>query len=205
MPECVQTCRRQVQATIPGKLVALGHVSSREELASIYASCDVFVHPNPAEPFGIAPLEAMASGLPLIAPDCGGVTSYANDCNAFLVPPTAQDFARTILRACDRDAENALKVQAAIAAANALAWPKVTEMFFSLYDQLYVLRSSRLPIASAQPEFVSLPAAHSRAGIIRSASNLAQASFVAVARAHRALRPTCHNQLHTELRSTQTR
>ena len=47
-------------------------------LADLFTDGDLFVHPNPREPFGIAPLEAMAAGLPVVAPDRGGVTSYAN-------------------------------------------------------------------------------------------------------------------------------
>ncbi|HBR55867.1 MAG TPA: hypothetical protein DEA22_00070, partial [Blastocatellia bacterium] len=43
----------------PGRTVRLGHLD-KEELADYYANADVFVHPNPREPFGIAPLEAMA-------------------------------------------------------------------------------------------------------------------------------------------------
>ena len=60
-----------------------GHVDARA-LARLYASCDVFVHPNPREPFGIGPLEAMASGVPLVLPAAGGVLSYANADNAWL-------------------------------------------------------------------------------------------------------------------------
>jgi glycosyltransferase involved in cell wall biosynthesis len=60
-----QLCLRD----LPGAVRFLGHVRDREVLADVYANCDVLVHPNPREPFGIAPLEAMASGLPIVGPD----------------------------------------------------------------------------------------------------------------------------------------
>jgi glycosyltransferase involved in cell wall biosynthesis len=32
-------------------------------LVRLYADCDAFIHPNPREPFGIPPLEAMATAV----------------------------------------------------------------------------------------------------------------------------------------------
>ena len=45
----------------------------RSDVPTLIASCDLFVHAAPFEPFGIVCIEAMACGLPVIVPDGGGI------------------------------------------------------------------------------------------------------------------------------------
>jgi glycosyltransferase involved in cell wall biosynthesis len=44
----------------PGRAAFLGHIKNPDELAGLLANADLFIHPSDREPFGIAPLEAMA-------------------------------------------------------------------------------------------------------------------------------------------------
>jgi alpha-1,6-mannosyltransferase len=185
------TLEAAAKSRVPGKVIFLGHISDRNELARLYANCDVFVHPNPAEPFGIAPLEAMASGLPLVAPNRGGVTEYANAGNSFLVPPTAEAFARAIVQARQADPCTTQKTQAARKAAEALAWPKVTESFLHLYEELYRVASGVEAIEAAHPAFISVPAKTAKAGGLRLAATIARWCFQTYVQAH-LLMPSFH-------------
>ena len=62
--------RRKLEQQLPGALF-LGFKNG-EELAQIYASFDLFIHPGPNETFRQAVQEALASGIPSIVPRTGG-------------------------------------------------------------------------------------------------------------------------------------
>src|SRR5258708_7331522 len=126
-----QGCRRRG----PGRVTFLGQIGDRAALADLYANCDIFIHPNPREPFGIAPLEAMASGLALVAPNAGGVTSYANGSNAWLAEPDADAFAAAVEDVVASPALRQERCAAARATALGYAWENVTGRYLDLYDE----------------------------------------------------------------------
>ncbi|MBG9544726.1 hypothetical protein ABE29_18770 [Cytobacillus firmus] len=61
---------------------------SQKELADIYRESSILLFASWYEGFGMPPLEAMASGVAVVATNCGGVESYAvNGKNALLFEP----------------------------------------------------------------------------------------------------------------------
>jgi glycosyltransferase involved in cell wall biosynthesis len=128
--------KEETEKRIPNKIVQLGHLD-KETLANYYANCDVFVHPNPREPFGIAPLEAMASGVPTLAPNAGGLLSYATNENAWLVAPTAENFARAVREITgDEDLRNR-KIERAFEAVRHNTREISTDRLLATYDKMY--------------------------------------------------------------------
>jgi alpha-1,6-mannosyltransferase len=124
--------RAQATGAIAGRIHCCG-VLEGDRLASCYANCDVFVCPNPCEPFGVAPLEAMASGVPVVLPNRGGVLEYATERNAWLAAPDARSFASAVTAARGGDTD---RQHRALHLARQFRWSRITREYFALYDEL---------------------------------------------------------------------
>jgi glycosyltransferase involved in cell wall biosynthesis len=70
--------RKSLQEQGINNIIFTGYKSGRE-LQEFYASADIFVFPSPTETFGNVILEAMASGLPVVAAYAGGVKESLTD------------------------------------------------------------------------------------------------------------------------------
>lgn len=61
-----------------GDSVRMTGTITRSEIANIFSEMDCFVLPSESETFGVAYIEAMAAGLPVIATKCGGPEDFVN-------------------------------------------------------------------------------------------------------------------------------
>jgi glycosyltransferase involved in cell wall biosynthesis len=96
-------------------------------LARAYAAGDVFLHCSVTETFGLVVLEAMASGMPVIARDQGGPCGIVrHGKTGYLVPPQDLDtFVKmTLLLAQDHDLRTRMGV-AALEQAHDTTWEKI--------------------------------------------------------------------------------
>ena len=72
MPKMLQLCR---QLGVDSRFVFLGWLPN-EEVRKLYLEASVFVMPSLSEAFGVALLEAMASGAPVVATRVGGIPEF---------------------------------------------------------------------------------------------------------------------------------
>lgn len=64
--------RSQMERSMQGLPCVFTGALEGEDLAAVYASCDLFVFPSTTDTFGNVVLEAQASGLPVVVTDVGG-------------------------------------------------------------------------------------------------------------------------------------
>lgn len=133
----------------PGRLHLLGHVGDRQALARCYAHADLLVHPNAREPYGLVPLEAMASGLPVVLPRAGGLLDYADQTNAWLYAPSVAGLRATVQEAIAAPDVRMEKAHRARATAAALDWPAVTDRYFEMYDRIIEASEPMRPVTPA--------------------------------------------------------
>ena len=69
----------ELRAAAPAGVSFLGFLDRRSRLPDLYANCDAFVFASVTETLGLVVLEAMASGLPVIAIPEGGVRDHLHD------------------------------------------------------------------------------------------------------------------------------
>ncbi len=108
----------------PASVVFLGYLDREKSLPQLYASADAFVFASETETLGLVVLEAMASGLPVVAVPAGGVAEHLrDDVNGLAVPSGDVDAmtAALIRLATDQSLQRRLAM-GALRTADALTW-----------------------------------------------------------------------------------
>jgi phosphatidylinositol alpha 1,6-mannosyltransferase len=128
--------RRRLQRQLPDAEF-LGWRSG-EELATLVASLDVFVHTGPHETFCQAIQEALASGVPVVAPAMGGPLDLVRHGeNGWLFPPDAPEL---MAQAVDNLAADARGREAmgerARATVEHRTWKAVGHQLLAYYDEV---------------------------------------------------------------------
>lgn len=108
-----------------------------DELSAAYASLDVFVHTGPHETFCQAVQEAMASGLPVLAPDAGGPRDLVRHGHTgYLLPADRKGFQAELPDWVDALRDPVLRAELGAAARRdvlARTWPAVCEELVGHY------------------------------------------------------------------------
>lgn len=105
------------------------------ELASAFASADVFAFPSKTDTLGLVSLEAQASGLPVVGARAGGIPATVVDGESgFLVnPDSADDVTNALGRVLDDPALRARLAEGGRANALRFSWAAATDVVEDAY------------------------------------------------------------------------
>ncbi|WP_249138373.1 glycosyltransferase family 4 protein [Phenylobacterium montanum] len=124
------------EAAPPSNVVCLPYEGDAGALARLLASCDAFVHANDAEPFGLITLEAMACGLPVVAPGTGGLAETVDQAVGQTAARSApESFAEAIEALFARDVLS-LGRAARTRAVSRHSWDFVFERLMGIYAEV---------------------------------------------------------------------
>lgn len=114
-----------------------GHLRGTD-LATAYASADVFLFPSETETFGNVTLEAMSSGLPAVVADATGSDALVTDgVTGFLAPPRdSSAFLDRVTRLVTDAGLRSRMGTAARSAAESYDWDRVLAQIESYYEEL---------------------------------------------------------------------
>ncbi len=107
-----------------------GHISDRAQVAALLASADVLVAPGPVETFGLAALEALACGTPVVVNAASALPEVVGDAGV-AVRGTPEAFAEGVRTLMDRP--EAERRAAARARAELFGWPQAVEGFLKAH------------------------------------------------------------------------
>lgn len=114
-----------------------------EELGAAYASLDIFVHTGRHETFCQAAQEALASGVPVVAPRSGGPMDIVDETvtGLFYAPGDAEDLAEKVYELVDHPRRRRTMGRAARTAVSGRSWHAVNERLVGHYRQVIADRA----------------------------------------------------------------
>ncbi len=125
-----------------GEIIFLGYVPDAL-MPSIYAGALAFVYPSIYEGFGLPPLEAMASGIPVITSNSTSLPEVVGDAGIQL-PPLDVDGFRDSIQALLEDANLRQRFGAAgLLRASMFSWQKCAEQTLLAYRQAVTAHGKR--------------------------------------------------------------
>ncbi|NJK41724.1 MAG: glycosyltransferase family 4 protein [Acaryochloridaceae cyanobacterium SU_2_1] len=155
LAEQIETLGLQKQINMVGWI-------SQNEIAPYYQQADLFCFPSIREFGGAVVLEAMASGLPCIVTNYGGIGEYVTPETGFKLEPVSKaqlivDLAASIQQFFQHPELLPQMSEQALQRAGAFQWPHKAEELISLYNRLIPPKVTAK--TAEQPNPIAVPAA----------------------------------------------
>lgn len=129
--------RNELEGAFSGTPTVFTGILKGEELARAYATADIFVFPSTTETLGMAMIEALASGLPVVAARSGASHEVVDEGETGLLyePESREDLVSCVRRLSEDEALRRQMGVKARAAAEERSWESSTRALRGYYEQ----------------------------------------------------------------------
>ena len=135
-PTLGEVAERIAQHGLESRVRLVGRLDG-SALVAAYDRADLFVMTSLSESFGIVLIEAMARGVPVIAPDIPGVRDVVIDgTTGLLVDHTVDSVRAAVFRVVDDTELRRRIVEGARSHATQYSWPKIARRCAALYEEV---------------------------------------------------------------------
>ncbi len=107
-----------------------------DDPAGLLAGAAVFAYPSLYEGFGLPPLEAMASGVPVVATAVGSIPETVGSAAELVSPGDAESMAAALRRVLEDGGRRAELVRAGLERAGSYSWPAAAEALYRAYVEV---------------------------------------------------------------------
>jgi phosphatidylinositol alpha 1,6-mannosyltransferase len=149
----------EIRAAAPPGVDFLGFLDRRSRLPDLYANCDAFLFASVTETLGLVLLEAMASGLPVIAAPAGGVRDHLRDGVNGLAYPEGDvgAMAHAMVRLAGDGAFRQRLARGARRTAEGLSWDREMERLDRSYREVCEAARRAQPAGSGNQQVTVVP------------------------------------------------
>jgi glycosyltransferase involved in cell wall biosynthesis len=129
--------RQAVSEHVLTQCTFMGRVSD-EKLKEFYATADVFVLPSSCEGFGIAALESIAAGTPVVLADLGGLSYILSEIGGYPIDMQADvsdQIARAVRAVFKNGTQTNIETQRQYVL-NTFSWTSIAKQLVSVYEEV---------------------------------------------------------------------
>ncbi|MGZ4865043.1 MAG: glycosyltransferase family 4 protein [Halobacteriota archaeon] len=132
----VELVRLTVNEGVSDRCIFAGQISD-EKLKEFYATADVFVLPSSCEAFGIAALESVAAGTPVVLADLGGLSYILSEIGGYPIDMRAnvsKQIATAVKAVFSNDIEKDIEKQRHKVLQD-YSWASIAKQLIAVYDR----------------------------------------------------------------------
>ena len=118
------------------RVIFAGYVSE-EDLPALYCAADLFVFPSLYEGFGFPPLEAMASGTPVVSSNTSSLPEVIGEAGVILAPENENIWAENIIKILKNDNLSRDLIEKGLIQAKKFSWEKTARETIEVYREVY--------------------------------------------------------------------